>query len=53
MNDRRWVWEDLLEQAVALWEAEREADPARVSSPTEWVVDCMMGCYNFTEPEEN
>ncbi len=52
MSDDREVWETLLEEAIAIWEAAPEMDHGRVPSPTEWVVDCIMGCYNFTEPEE-
>ncbi|MCS6964751.1 hypothetical protein [Thermoflexus sp.] len=52
MNDRHRVWEDILEEAVTSWEMEPEAAPAHTLNPTEWVVDCMMGCYNFTDPEE-
>jgi len=52
MNERRWIWEELLEEAAASWEADPEADPARALNPTAWVVDCMMGCYNFTEPDD-
>jgi len=53
MKDSRSVWEEFLEEAIPSWEADPEEDPARSSHPTNWVVDCMMGCYNFTEPEED
>lgn len=51
MNERRWTWEEVLEEAVASWEPEGEDGADRVRRSTDWVVDCMMGCYNFTEPD--
>ncbi|WP_376789139.1 hypothetical protein [Thermoflexus sp.] len=53
MKDPRSVWEEFLEEAIPSWEADPEEDPARSAHPMSWVVDCMMGCYNFTEPEED
>jgi len=52
MEDRRWAWEDVLEEVIASWEAAHEDDEKRAHE-ADWVVDCMMGCYNFTEPEED
>lgn len=52
MNARRWTWEELLEEALASSEAEDEDRPDGARRPTDWVVDCMMGCYNFTDLRE-
>ncbi len=51
MDERRWIWEEVLEEAVASWEPESADGPDGVHRSMEWVVDCMMGCYNFVEPD--
>lgn len=51
MEDRRWVWEELLEEVEARGEAEPAGDAEDARNPTAWVVDCLMGCYNFIDAE--
>lgn len=43
------IWEAVLEAALAAEGTAAPPDPG--DDPTGWVIDCMMGCYNFIEPE--
>lgn len=52
MNARHWIWEELLEEAIAPSETEDGNGPDDVRRSADWVVDCMMGCYNFMDLRE-